>query len=288
MPSFLFVTMATSNISEQFNLNIMLAFYLPVLSFYLLLLAYHYHFAPQHKQQLGSAAVYAMGNTYSNVVLLGLPVTLSALGAQYAAYVFLILSVHGIIMIGFTNFCGAFNPEHSNPEHSNPKHSNPKHSNQQAPAPTTALSKIWRMISNPILASIAGGMLYNLLGFGLHHTIKDTLTLLGKPGITCALLILGSSLHFYSVKGQRKQIAATTIVKLVLLPFAVYLSATYLFDLTADLRAVVVILSASPTGVNAYLVASSVNKHQALVASTVVITTVLCMFSMAAWLLVVL
>lgn len=273
MPSFLFVTMATSNIAEQFDADVLLAFYLPVLSFYAILMAYHYWFAKQDNKQLGAAAVYAMGNTYSNVVLLGLPVILSALGPDYAGYVFLILSVHGIIMIGFTNLCGAFNGQAKSTE---------------ATLIKSTLSNLWRMISNPILASIVGGMLYNVSGFGLHDTIKDTLTLLGKPGITCALLILGSSLHFYSVKGQRLQIAWLTAVKLVLLPLCVYLSATYLFALDPTLRAVVVILSASPTGVNAYLVACSVQKHQALVASTVVVTTVLCMFSMIGWLWIVL
>ena len=140
------------------------------------------------------------------------------------------------------------------------------------------------MISNPVLASIVGGMLYNVMGFGLNDTIKDTLTLLGKPGITCALIILGSSLHFYNVKGHRLQIAWLSLVKLILLPLSVYLSATYLFELEKALVAVMVILSASPTGVNAYLVACTVQKHQALVASTVVVTTVLCMFSMIGWL----
>lgn len=273
MPSFLFVTMATSNLAEQFDADIMFAFYLPVLSFYALLMFYHYWFAPQDSKQLGAAAVYAMGNTYSNVVLLGLPVILSALGPDYASYVFLILSAHGIIMIGFTNFCGALSTQDKAEHHSIFRNT---------------LNNLWRMISNPVLASIVGGMLYNVAGFSLNDTVKDTLTLLGKPGITCALIILGSSLHFYTIKGQRLQIAWLTLVKLILLPLSVYLSATYLFELEPALRAVVVILAASPTGVNAYLVACNVQKHQALVASTVVVTTVLCMFSMIGWLWVVL
>lgn len=269
MPSFLFVTMATSNLAEQFEPDIMFAFYLPVLGFYITLMAYHYYFAKTDRKQLGTAAVYAMGNTYSNVVLLGLPVVLSALGPDYATYVFLILSAHGIIMIGFTNFCGAFNQSS-------------KTANTSKLSST--IKNLWHMISNPVLASIIGGMLYNVLGLGLNDTIKDTLTLLGKPGITCALIILGSSLHFYAIKGHRLQIAWLSLVKLILLPLSVYLSATYLFELEKTLVAVVVILSASPTGVNAYLVACTVQKHQALVASTVVVTTVLCMFSMIGWL----
>jgi len=96
--------------------------------------------------------------------------------------------------------------------------------------------------------------------------------------------VLGSSLHYYSVKGQIGQITALSVTKLILLPLSVYLSARYLFELDQTLTAVVVLLAASPTGVNAYLVACTVDKHQALIASTVVVTTVMCMFSISGWL----
>lgn len=270
MPSFLFVTMATTKLSELFDIKVMAAFYLPVLSIYALTMAYHFYLANNERKKIGAAAVFAMGNTYSNVVLLGLPVIFSALGEQYAAYVFLVLSVHGLVMIGFTSFCGSFDNQQQNSNDSKL---------------LTLGKKLGNMLSNPVLASIFGGMLYNLAGFGLEPTLAASLHLLGKPGISCALLILGSSLHYYSVKGKIGQIATLTLVKLVLLPLSVYFSATYLFELEPVLVAVVVLLAASPTGVNAYLVACTVNQHQALVASTVVVTTVMCMFTISGWLL---
>lgn len=269
LPSFLFVTMATNPMAEVFNPNVIGAFYLPVIGIYSLALLYHYCFAEQSKQ-IGPAAVFAMGNTYSNVVLLGLPVTLAALGEALVPHVFMILSFHGLIMIGFTSFCGTFHQSGDE---------------QQAGNQQPFAVKLLQMVKNPILASIFGGMLYNVAGFTIAADIASALKMLGKPGITCALIVLGSSLHFYSVKGKLGQIGSLTLVKLVMLPLAVWLSATYLFELEQQLIALVVILSASPTGVNAYLVACTVKSHEALVASTVVVTTVLCMFTMAGWLL---
>ncbi|MCJ8271614.1 MAG: AEC family transporter [Psychrosphaera sp.] len=267
MPAFLFVTMATTSISEVFNPKVIGAFYLPVLCFYALTMLYYYFFAKENARNISAAAVFAMGNTYSNVVLLGLPVTMAALGEAMAAHVFMVLSFHGIVMIGFTSFCGTFS------------------SQDPTKRQDSLAKKLLKLASNPVLASIVGGMLYNVAGFTLHADLQASLRLMGKPGITLALIVLGSSLHYYSVKGKMGQIASLSLIKLVLLPFAMWLSATYVFDLSKELTAVVVILSASPTGINAYLVASEQKQLEALTASTVVVTTVLCMFTISGWLM---
>ncbi len=266
LPAFLFVTMATNPMAEVFNPKVLGAFYLPVISTYALALLYHYFFSQQPKA-IGPAAVFAMGNAYSNVVLLGLPVTLAALGEALVPHVFMILSFHGLIMIGFTSFCGSLGQSSGG---------NPL---------TALLHKLWQMIKNPILASIFGGMLYNLTGLGLAPDIAAALKMLGKPGITCALIVLGSSLYFYSVKGKINAILAMSTVKLILMPLGVWLSATYLFELDQQLTALAVILSASPTGVNAYMVAIGQKQHEALTASVVVVTTVLCLFTISGWLM---
>ena len=266
LPAFLFVTMATTNVGEIFDPGFVGAFYLPVLSSYALLFAWHYFTAKEQPRSPPASAVFAMGNTYSNVVLLGLPVSMAALGDHVAPYVFIVLSFHGIIMIGFTNFCGTLGlPDDGN-------------------KPGIG-KRLLTLASNPILATIIGGMLYNISGLPLPDIIAKTLHLLGKPGITCALFVLGTALHYYSVKGKVGQIATQTTVKLIIMPFLVWLSATYLFELSHEMTVLVVLLSASPTGVNAYMVASGLKQQQALIASTVVVSTTLCMFSFAGWLM---
>lgn len=61
-----------------------------------------------------------------------------------------------------------------------------------------------------------------------------------------------------------------------------------MFRLEANLLAVLVLLSASPLGINAYLVAMQVQAQQAVIASTVVLSTALCVFTMSFWLSVLL
>ncbi|MGS0726956.1 AEC family transporter, partial [Shewanella sp. 0m-11] len=59
-------------------------------------------------------------------------------------------------------------------------------------------------------------------------------------------------------------------------------------SIDGDNLVVLVLLSASPLGVNAYLVAMQVQAQQAVIASTVVLSTVLSVLSMSFWLAVLL
>ncbi|MFT7567578.1 MAG: malonate transporter, partial [Pseudoalteromonas distincta] len=55
-----------------------------------------------------------------------------------------------------------------------------------------------------------------------------------------------------------------------------------------QIRNVLVLLSASPVGVNAYLIACQLKQHQATLAGTVVLSTILCMLSFSFWLAILL
>jgi len=89
---------------------------------------------------------------------------------------------------------------------------------------------------------------------------------------------------FYQVRSEIKFITFATILKLLLLPSLVFIFAHYIFALESLVTTVLVVLSASPTGVNAYLIAKSQGYHQETVAGTVVVTTLACIFTMPFWL----
>jgi hypothetical protein len=61
-----------------------------------------------------------------------------------------------------------------------------------------------------------------------------------------------------------------------------------MFVLDTQIRNVLVLLSASPVGVNAYLIASQLNTHQVTLAGAVVLSTVLSVVSFSFWLAVLL
>ena len=72
--------------------------------------------------------------------------------------------------------------------------------------------------------------------------------------------------------------------KLLLLPVIVYVSAYYVFNFETMTTTTLVILSACPTGVNAYLIAKQQEDHQETVAGTIMISTMFSTITIPLWL----
>ena len=259
IPAFLFQQLSNADLST-INLNIYGAFYLPALLVYGFAWALNYYFHQHLKRDLPASAVYALGASYSNNVIVGMPVALMVLGEQALPTVFLVVSLHSALLFGVTSIL-AVNIKQFN----------------------------WRVFLkqtfyNPLLIAITSGFLVNLMALKLPSIINDSLLLLGKPAITLALFLLGASLAFYKIRSEIKFILSASLLKLVLLPSLILLTSHYIFNFSAIITMTLVILSASPTGVNAYLVAKQQVKHQETIAGTVVTTTLLSIITLPLWL----
>jgi hypothetical protein len=125
----------------------------------------------------------------------------------------------------------------------------------------------------------------NAIALPLPNTLLNGLDLLSKPAIAGALFVLGASLNQYSVKAAWKGALMVSVVKLAVLPAAVFAIATWGFKLPSAYVTVVTLMAASPLGVNAYLVARQLKVKQDVVASSVVLSTLLSVFTLSIWLL---
>lgn len=258
IPAFLFQQLANADMSN-IDLNIYSAFYLPLLVVYGIAWAINYYFHKDLNHDLPASAVYAFGAGYSNNVIVGMPIALMVLGEQVLPTIFLVVSLHSALLIGTTSLL-AVNIAQFN----------------------------WRIFLkqtflNPLLIAIIGGFMINLLAIKLPVVINSSLLMLGKPAITLALFLLGASLAFYKIRSEVKFIITASILKLLLLPSLIFLTSFYIFQFSAITTMTLVILSASPSGVNAYLISKQHNKHQETVAGIVVVTTVISMVSIPLW-----
>jgi predicted permease len=259
IPAFLFQQLANADLST-INLNIYAAFYLPVLVIYGLAWLINYFFHLHLQRDLPASAVYALGASYSNNVIVGMPVALMVLGEQVLPTVFLVVSLHSALLFGLTSVL-AVNIKQFN----------------------------WRVFLkqtfyNPLLIAITSGFLVNLMALKLPSIINDSLLLLGKPAITLALFLLGASLAAYKIHREIKFILSASALKLVLLPALILLTSHYIFHFSPLIIMTLVILSASPTGVNAYLIAKQQLKHQETIAGTVITSTLLSTITLPLWL----
>jgi len=135
-----------------------------------------------------------------------------------------------------------------------------------------------------VVSSITLGLIFNALKITIPEQLNNALELLAKPALTGALFVLGANLSFYKISKNWHMSALASALKLLLLPALVYGLGKYIVDLDEELLAVTVLLSASPLGVNAYLIAMQLKQHQATLASTVVLSTVLSVLSFSFWL----
>lgn len=250
IPAFLFQQLANADLSTV-DVSIYAAFYLPVLLVFGVGWLFNFYFHQKLHSNTPASAVYALATSYSNNVIVGMPVALMVLGEQVLPTIFLVVSLHSALLFGLTSMLAAKNGQFN-----------------------------WRLFLkqtfyNPFLIAIITGFIINLAGLTLPSMINDSLLLLGRPAITLALFLLGASLAFYHIRSEIKFILSASILKLVLLPVLVFIACHIIFQFPAMITATLVILSASPTGVNSYLIAKQQGKHQETVAGIVVVTTAL-------------
>lgn len=303
IPAFLFYKMATANFSDQVSPQLFAAFYLPVLFCYGLLWLINYYFFPR-KNNLATvsdtthrtinspynnnaaSSVFALSASYSNTIIVGLPILLASIGDQVIGIIFLIITFHSALLFGLTGVIAAKKSLNLSSDQGIEKQKrNAVFILKQITINGLAFLK--QTFNNPLIISIFSGLLVNVLSIPLPVFIEDTLILLSKPAITLALFILGASLAFYQVRSNLKFITIACFAKLMFLPCLVLIAAQYVFQLEPLLVTVLVIMSACPTGVNAYLVAQVHQQHQQIVASTVVLSTLFCVFTIPLWLFIV-
>ncbi|WP_299806023.1 AEC family transporter [uncultured Shewanella sp.] len=264
IPAFLFINMYQADLRTSFDIAILSSFYLPVISIFGLSAGLYYCLTLKGADRKAKSAVYALACSYSNTILVGLPIIVGALGQQMMGKVFAVITFHSALLFSLTFMLSA----------------------KQSRDGLRAWKFSKGIILNPIVMSISAGLIFNLLQVSLESNLLNGLRLLSEPALACALFVLGANLSFYKIAKDWHLAFIASMIKLLILPLCVYGIGRFGFYIKGDSLALLVLLSASPLGVNAYLVAMQVQAQQAVVASTVVMSTVLSVFTMSLWLTV--
>ncbi|QTL36840.1 AEC family transporter [Pseudoalteromonas viridis] len=254
IPVLLFLSMFRADLSQVASASLLLAFYLPVVALYLLVFVL---LRARFNLTMSDAALSALNSTYSNTVVVGLPVILAALGEQAAAMVFMIIPLHSAVLFSLTFIL--------------------------ARRANGGVEWLKPLFLNPVVLSISLGLIANLMSLSLPALLLSGMEWFAQPAIAGALFVLGASLVQYGFRPVWYPALMLSIVKLLILPLCVYLTAT-LLALEPLQRQVVTLMSAAPLGVNAYLVARQLGVQQAISAGSVVLSTLLSVVSLSLWL----
>jgi hypothetical protein len=262
IPAVLFRAMAQLDAPSGSDFTVVLAFYAAVLATYALAMAAG---RLLFGLTLAEQALFAVGATYSNILLLGIPLVVTAFGPRAALPQSAILALQSVILISLTSFIVEFG-----------------RGEKSAGVGAILRSAAIALATNPIIVAMVAGFAWGRTGLGLHEIVDKSLVFLGQAAVPTALFALGASLTRFKLGGDLRQVAAIGLVKLALLPALVFVSARYVFALEPLPVAVATISAAMPTGVNAFVLAMRYDTLIARIAAALVVTTALAWASAAA------
>lgn len=268
LPLLLFRNVATLDLGQAFAPGLLISFYAGAFAgfafgFFAARLLFH--------RPLTDSVAIAFACTFSNSLLLGVPITERAYGAEALAGNFAIISIHapliytfGIVMMEWarSRAVGAAG---------------------QGMA-TLARQVLRGVFTQPLVLGLAAGFAVNLSGLPQPAPLTAAVAMMAGSGLPAALFALGGVLLRYRPEGDRGLIAVVTFASLVLHPVLAYGLGRFAFGLdVAGLRSVTLTAAMAP-GVNAYVFAHMYGVGKRVNATSVLVATALSILTIWGWL----
>lgn len=262
VPCLLFQAIANLDLSAAFDARLLFSFYTgAAICFALGMIGARVFF----KRDWEDCVAIGFCCLFSNSVLLGLPISERAYGADQLTGNYIIIAVHspfcyglGITVMEFVR-------------------------NRGQGGVTLVRSVSRAMFHNPLVIGIIGGFVVNFTGFIIPAVVDDALSLIVRAALPAALFALGGVLIQYKPEGDMKTIAMVCCIGLVLHPAIVWAMGSAL-SVPQDLFRSGVLTAAMAPGFNAYIFANMYGRGRRVAASSVLIATASSIFTVWVWL----
>jgi malonate transporter len=127
---------------------------------------------------------------------------------------------------------------------------------------------------NPLILACALGILLNASGLGLPPILGPALEILGRGALPLGLLAVGAGLRFEGLAKERRTLAVTASLKLLIMPAATALACHWL-GVTGTPAMVAVLYTALPPAPSAYILARQLGGDAGLMARLIAAHTLL-------------
>ena len=141
------------------------------------------------------------------------------------------------------------------------------------------------ILKNSLIVGSLTGLAFSLLGIRLSSAVESAMASLGQAGTVLALVTLGISFNFSTLKQGWKQVVLLSCLRLVVIPLAVMLCAIALGFRGNDLS-VTLLVSAAPMAATAFAMAQIYNSDYELTGQVVVSTSLFCCFTFFFWIFI--
>lgn len=138
---------------------------------------------------------------------------------------------------------------------------------------------------NPIIISIALGVIASLIRLDLPDILDKTIASLAKIATPLALVAIGAGFEGRKAISKIKPTAVSAFIKLVLLP-ALFLPIAVKMGFRDQALVAVIIMLGSPTTPSSYIMAKNMGHEGVLTSSAVVVTTLLSSLTLTFWIFI--
>ena len=255
MPTLLFIGIAKAPLAQGLSPLLLLAYYVPALIVFcsVNLIA---------QRITGHATASGLAATFSNNVLVGIPLVTTLLGHDGLVYVFAILVFHSLTLFTLQSIYSAFGSVEQ-----------------------VNFKALLKNLANPMIIGLLLGAMLNLSGLTVPAPLWHMVEWLAQAALPCALIVLGVSLSGYRLR-PTTAVVMLSGVKLLVFPLLVYTSTALVPGLSHDARSVLVLMAACPSGVN-ILAFAKTQMDTRNVSSTISLSTVLAAITLPLWVLLV-
>ena len=262
-PALLFSAMVRIDFDTAFSINSLTSFYVGALACFVIGIALA---RIVFGRRPGEAVAVGFSATFSNSLLLGIPIVERAHGEEALMITFGIVAFHAPLLytVGMVTMELMRRDGKSLPQ--------------------TLLTALRAIIRNPLIAGIAAGIILNLSGLTLPDPVALPINMLAASAIPVALVGMGAALTRYKITADLPEIAMVSALSLVIHPLIAFTLAHVVFDLPTSAVLGIVTVAAMPPGVNIYIFASLYNRAVGLAASSLLIATSLGVVSVTLWL----
>ena len=211
------------------------------------------------------AAARALAHTFSNNVMIGVPLVGLAFGQQGLVTLFTLISVHSLILL--TSATVVFELAVAREHRGRAGHAH-------LPLWRTVLQAVRNGIVHPVPLPIIVGLLFAQTGLVLPQVVDKPLQLLGQALGPLALLLVGVTLAFSTVGTHFKAALRISVVKNLALPL-VMAALGWAAGLSGLPLAVMIVAASLPVGANVFLFAQRYEVAQDEVTASVAVSTAL-------------
>ncbi|MFV0361614.1 MAG: AEC family transporter [Suipraeoptans sp.] len=204
--------------------------------------------------------VITQGIYRSNLILFGLPISISIYGEGNQATMSVLIAV----IVPLFNIIAAILL------------------NSAKGGSRNKLTLILSALKNPLVIGSILGLAINAIGITLPEIVFTPIDKLAGIATPLAFILLGGSLEFSNIKKDLKAITCVSVIRLIILPLAVITFAT-LSGLKDTNIVALLALSGSPIAVSSYTMAKDAEVAPALAGELVAVTTVVSTFTIFLW-----